>query len=122
MTRLSRVFVYGTLKRGGTNHPLLAKQTFEGEAVSAPGFRMYELDGYPGLVRDETDHDGVTGEVWTVDSACLARLDELEGTAEGLYLRTPIPLLAPFNAAPVEAFLYRRSTAGRKPIGRTWPV
>lgn len=116
------IFVYGTLKRAGSNHHLLAGQQFVGDARTRPGFRLYQLDGYPGMVRDQADEDGIDGEVWSVNHECLRRLDELEGLAEGVYVRIPIPLQAPFDQQVVEAYLYAQSVAGRKPLGRSWPV
>jgi gamma-glutamylcyclotransferase (GGCT)/AIG2-like uncharacterized protein YtfP len=115
------VFVYGTLKRGGENHSFLANQTFLGEAHTVPGFRLYELDGYPGMVDYPDDRDGVTGELWSVDSATLSRLDELEGVEVGLYRRQRIPLQSPFERSAAETYLYARSVAGRREIGSSWP-
>ena len=66
------------------------------------------------------DRDGVTGEVWSVDDACLAQLDLLEGLAEGLYRRERVRLLPPFADQSVEAYLYARSITGRKDLGSTW--
>ncbi len=114
------IFVYGTLKRGSSNHSFLAGQTFLGEAQSAPGFRLFELDGYPGLVPRPDDREGVSGEVWSVDPACLARLDILEGTAEGLYRREPLPLLPPYADQVVEAYVYSHGVEGRREIGTRW--
>lgn len=117
-----RIFVYGTLKRGGTNHHWLQGQTFVAPAQTVPGFRMYALDGYPGLVAAPDDRNGVTGEIWEVDGRCLAALDELEGIAEGLYRRVPIPLADAPPGEVVEAYLYARSVEGRAALGPTWPV
>jgi gamma-glutamylaminecyclotransferase len=114
------IFVYGTLKRGGSNHLYLAGQTFVGEARTSPGFTLFDLEGYPGMVADPTAQEGVTGEVWSVDAAALAHLDGLEGLADGLYRREPVPLLAPFDQRRVEGYLYARSTKGRTKIGSTW--
>ena len=83
---MTLVFVYGTLKRGGGNHHFLAGQAFVDEARTARGYTLYDLSGYPGMVRQDDDDTGVMGEVWSVDDECLARLDVLECTAEGLYL------------------------------------
>jgi gamma-glutamylaminecyclotransferase len=115
------IFVYGTLKRGCANHRLLDGQKLVGEARTAPGFRLYELDGYPGMVAQPDDRDGVLGEIWSVDLAALARLDALEGLADGLYRRELIPLLPPFAARGTEAYLYARSVAGRRDLGMVWP-
>ena len=114
------VFVYGTLKRGGSNHASLAGQAFVGTARTAPGFRLYALDGYPGMIRLPADRDGVHGEVWSVDGEALAELDRLEGLDEGLYRREAVPLLAPFSGQTVEAYLYARSVAGRRDLGSIW--
>ena len=117
---MSLVFVYGTLKRGCSNHHHLAGQTFVGLARTRPGFWLFDVGGFPGLVAHPTDADGVAGEVWLVDPGCLERLDELEGVAEGLYRRAGIPLESPFAESAVEAYLYPHSIAGRTELGSSW--
>ena len=117
---MTLVFVYGTLKRGFSNHHFMAGQSFVGTATSAAGFALFDLGGYPGLVPAPASPEGVSGEVWSVDEACLARLDELEGTAEGLYRRERIPLLGPFSASSVQAYVYLGGTEGRRPLGSAW--
>jgi gamma-glutamylaminecyclotransferase len=114
------IFVYGTLKRQGENHGQLSGQQFVGTARTAPGFRLYDVGGYPGMVRVPGDCDGVTGEVWSVDAGCLARLDAFEGVPEGLYVRERVPLLPPFDQAEVEAYIYPHATTGRTELGSTW--
>jgi len=114
------IFVYGTLKRGCSNHPFLAGQTFVGAAHTACGYTLYELPGYPGMVANAGHPAGVAGEVWLVDDECLARLDALEGTTEGLYRRAAVPLLAPFSERRVEAYLYVPSVEGLRMLGGTW--
>lgn len=118
---MNLIFVYGTLKRGCSNHAFLAGQAFLGEARTVPGFRLFDLDGFPGMVPRADDRDGVSGEIWSVDPECLARLDILEGTAEGLYRRKPVPLLAPFAERSVESYLYLRGVDGRREVGSVWP-
>lgn len=117
---MTRVFVYGTLKRGCRNHHFLAGQQFLGEARTAPGFTLFSLGDYPGMVRSVDAGHHVVGEVWAVDTAGLAALDELEGLAEGLYERVSIPLAPPFADQPVQTYLYLRSLAGRPAIGSVW--
>jgi gamma-glutamylaminecyclotransferase len=114
------IFVYGTLKRGLSNHHFLAGQAFVGHARTAPGYALYELSGYPGMVPTPGNAEGVAGEVWSVDDACLAHLDELEGTDQGLFRREPVPLLAPFAAMQVETYLYNESLVGRRLVGSIW--
>ena len=119
---MSYVFVYGTLKRGGSNHRYLQGQTFIAPATTVPGYRLYRLDGYPGMVPDPAHSHGVHGEIWEVDAAGLAALDELEGVAENLYRRAPVPLAAPYQAIHVETYLYAQSICGRAELGPHWPV
>jgi gamma-glutamylcyclotransferase (GGCT)/AIG2-like uncharacterized protein YtfP len=116
---MTRLFVYGTLKRGGENHSFLAGQTYVGPARTVPGFALFSLGTFPGMVRDSAATDGVTGEVWAVDEACLAALDDLEGVAENLYERTSIELAGGIGG-PAETYLYRRSVKDRPRIGSTW--
>ena len=117
---MTRVFVYGTLKQGGSNHGFLAGQHFVGDARTTGGFALYEVADYPGMVRSSDGTGSVTGEVWEVDAACLQQLDALEGIDQGLYVREPVALEVPFAGQPVETYFYVRSIAGLRPIGPTW--
>jgi gamma-glutamylaminecyclotransferase len=114
------IFVYGTLKRDCSNHHFLAGQKFIGLGRTVPGFRLYSLGGFPGMVTQEGDEAGVTGEVWAVDAEALVRLDGLEGVDEGLYRRESVKLVHPFDVREVEGYVYARSVAGRKDLGSTW--
>jgi len=119
---MTTVFVYGTLKRGGTNHLFMAGQKFLGDVRTVSGFTLYSLGDYPGMVRAPGDTNGVTGELWSVDDACLAELDALEGLDEGLYERVDV-LLAPNRfTGSAQTYLYLRPHHGLAPIGATWPV
>jgi gamma-glutamylaminecyclotransferase len=116
----SLLFLYGTLKRGQINHHLVMKQRFVAPAQTQPGFTLYELDGYPGMVAATEGRDGVIGEIWQIDAACLTLLDEFEGVSEGIYRRTPVPLIPPHENTVVEAYVYAQSTTGRRLIGNIW--
>jgi gamma-glutamylcyclotransferase (GGCT)/AIG2-like uncharacterized protein YtfP len=72
------------------------------------------------MVADAAGAEGVSGEVWSVDEACLSGLDVLEGTSEGLYRREKVRLLEPFAQRHVEAYLYLRSVAGARRLGAVW--
>ena len=117
---MKRLFVYGTLKRGCHNQGYLAGQHFVGEARTAPGFRLFDLGGFPGMVTHPTDQGGVTGEVWDVDTSALEQLDQLEGIALGVYRRERVPLLAPFDQVSIEAYTYPHDIIGRREVGSTW--
>jgi len=113
------LFVYGTLKRGFKNHRHIADQRFVCEARTAPGYRLYNLGDYPGLVVEATDTLGVTGELWEVDADSLARLDEFEGVAEGLYRRVRVELDGSSHQDHADTYLYARGP-GQNRIGPTW--
>lgn len=117
-----RLFLYGTLRRGGSAHHRMSGQRFLGDARTAPGYGLYRLSGYPGLVAVPDHAEGVVGEVWEVDDAALAALDAYEGVPEGLYRREPLPLLAPFAQDRIEAYVYARSVSGREFLGSAWPL
>lgn len=114
------LFVYGTLKRGCSNHRFLADQTFVGAARTPAGYRLYDLGGYPGIFETPDDREGVVGEVWSVDEEALRELDRFEGVHEGLYRRAPISLAAPFTDQNIEAYLSVLPLNGRPEVGSEW--
>ena len=131
------VFVYGTLKRGGSNHGRLTGQTYVGNARTDRGVTLYSLGvqdgrggagGYPGLVYSSTDKDGVTGELWYIDNTTLTSLDELEGVAEGLYIRENAvlvewpELLTAAEAANAQLYRYLRPVDSASHLGSYWKV
>lgn len=69
------VFVYGTLRKGGSNHFRMEAADFLGRGNIAG--RMWKIDWYPILIRggDTT----VRGELYLVSEENLALLDEFEG-------------------------------------------
>ena len=118
-----KLFVYGTLKRGDCRSHLLADATYLGEAVTDPRYKLYTHGPYPALIDAErVGLPGVPiqGELYAVDAATLARLDEEEGLDEGLYERRPISLADPDGSA--EAYFYLRSIADMTDCGERWIV
>lgn len=107
------LFIYGTLKRGGSNHEQLAGQEYLGEACTLPGHRLYDLGEYPGLVRAQGVADYVHGELWRVSGECLHQLDRFEGVPEGLYRRSAIELDELHGDLVVETYFYLRDLSGR---------
>ncbi|MEY4941730.1 MAG: hypothetical protein RIQ93_3465 [Verrucomicrobiota bacterium] len=114
------VFVYGTLKRGCSNHAQLAGQTFMGEARTTPGYRLFKASAYPGMVRQPQAPGSIQGEVWSIDPDRLKRLDDFEGVADGIYRREHITLEPPYAGKHIEAYLYGRSIEGRPDLGSAW--
>lgn len=76
----SLVFVYGTLRSGGSNHFRMQQARFV-SAARVLG-RLYRIDWYPGLVLD-SEGGWISGELFAVDASLLAALDAFEGLAVG---------------------------------------
>lgn len=112
---MTRVFVYGTLKRGGDNHEWLAGQRFVTTARTLPRYRMFDLGGYPGMVRDD-EGVAVEGEIWEVDEGGLIRLDVLEDVDGGEYERVKIEL----EDGDAEGYIYLQSIKDRPEAGVCW--
>ncbi len=101
------VFVYGTLRRGGTNHFRM-----EGADFISPGTvmgRLYRIDWYPGLVLDDAG-DEIHGEVYSVGPELLAGLDVFEGISAGEvdgseYRRVHVTVMQR-NSQPITAWVW----------------
>lgn len=120
-TSRAQLFIYGTLKRGCSNHRVLAGQTFLGNARTAAGYRLYDFGEYPGMIAVANDQQGVTGELWSVEPDVIAKLDAFEGLPEGLYRRERVTLLSPFADLRAEAYFYNLSVLGRPELTNgTW--
>ena len=81
------VFVYGTLRRGGANHALVAHARFLGPATTVDRYALF-VDGIPFLAPAPAVHR-VRGELFAVDADTLAALDRLEGHPRW-YERRPV--------------------------------
>lgn len=113
------LFVYGTLRRGGCRHGPLARQRFLGECHSAPLYRLYDLDSYPGLAHAQ-EGGVVHGELYEVDHALVASLDAVEGAPSWFDL-APVEIVG--RVGPVWAYYYKQNPTGRPivPGGRWEP-
>ncbi len=74
------VFVYGTLRRSGSNHFRMAGAEFI--AAGTITGRMYRIDWYPGLVLDDAG-DEIHGDIYSVTPELLSSLDVFEGLSAG---------------------------------------
>jgi gamma-glutamylaminecyclotransferase len=74
----TKVFVYGTLKKGFGNHPILSNAKFLGEAhTMEASFQMYSLGGFPAVTLEGNQR--IIGEVYEVeDPSIISNMDELE--------------------------------------------
>ncbi len=77
------VFVYGTLRKGGSNHFRMDGAEFVGKGVVKG--EIYQIDTNPKLVFPALKLDGecrVVGEVYQVSETQLKALDAFEGISE----------------------------------------
>lgn len=116
-----RVFLYGTLKRGGALHHHVQDQQFAGVAHTCTLGRLYNLGWYPGLIED-SDGVAIEGEVWEVDDATLDILDEVEGVNDGLYERRLIQMQSPFDRDDVITYFYLGDVTDCPDCGPCWRV
>ncbi|XP_047971902.1 putative gamma-glutamylcyclotransferase At3g02910 [Salvia hispanica] len=93
------IFTYGTLKQGFSNHNLLQDLISSGDAAFAGSGRTalrLPLVCGPFRVPFLLDLPGrghrVSGELYAVSAAALARMDDLEGISRGHYERRPIQI------------------------------
>ena len=102
--------------RGQINHELLAGAEFIGEGVTSKAFGFYagpdrgadahELPQIPYAYEQPASGEAavqVQGEVWAVDAATLAALDQLEGHPDW-YQRKSVRVL--ISEKDIETFMY----------------
>lgn len=117
------VFVYGTLKKGYSNHRLLAGANFVGNGVVF-GYRLVRITSIPGAIPGPTLSSKIHGEVWEINAHQLDMCDQLEGHPH-VYTRTPMHVhtdkgnVTAWGYVLSPAFTYRRTVT---PIpGGRWP-
>jgi gamma-glutamylcyclotransferase (GGCT)/AIG2-like uncharacterized protein YtfP len=98
-----KIFVYGTLMRGESNHRLLAGARLLALVRTAPRYTLVSLGGFPGLI--EGGRTSVVGEVYALTGdAMLAALDRLEGHPR-FYERKLVTLARPGLDGSVEGYV-----------------
>ena len=95
-----RLFVYGSLKRGGLHHAELAGALFLGEAKTLPGYALVPLGEYLALV-PQAEAGSVVGELYELGQERFSALDEFEGPE---YERVTLEVL--FGAEKSKALAY----------------
>lgn len=101
-----RVFVYGTLRHGESNHSLLRQATLLGLHTLPGGYCLYDLGPYPAAVQAAGGAQ-LVGEVYEIDRTILRDLDELEEYPE-VYDRATVT--TPYGDAFV--YLYQQTVVG----------
>lgn len=115
-----KVFVFGTLKRGYSNHVVLGgEHRLVGEAETTSCYRMYSA-GFPVILADGDGHR-VTGELYEVPPKQLIHLDRLEG--EGRMYDRKVEEVTLKSGSPIPCYIYvgcdrywDRQFSGREPM------
>jgi len=84
-----RIFVYGSLMRGMSNHRLIMNGHFLQEDATPPYYTLLDLGAFPAVITQGIT--AVYGELYEVNKDILKNLDTLEGHPQ-FYRRTPIQL------------------------------
>ena len=116
VSALHRLFVYGSLRSGEAEHALLERARPLGPCRTAAGFALVDLGEYPALVAGEGT---VEGELYEVDDATLAALDDYEDHPT-LFERVSVDLEDGSAALTYRGAACVVDDAPRVPSGR-WP-
>lgn len=112
------LFVYGSLKQGFPLSVHMQRHKFLGEALTVPGYILYDLGWYPGMkINGEYDcsqgemvwvpQGQVKGELWEVND--FSHLDQVEGP---YFRRIEIKLQTP-QKEEVQTYLYGGKAQGQ---------
>lgn len=107
---MHRVFVYGTLRKGGGNHERLLKGAqFVGDAKTKENYIML-ASGIP-FVSEEAGPSQIVGEVYDVTDEELVRLDQLESyypedLEKSWYKRQVITVILDKDQSETQAGIY----------------
>ena len=104
--KMHLVFVYGSLKKGFSNHPVIENSKFLGNTETVDrNFRMFSLNYFPTVAETEGEDFTIIGELYDVDTKTLQDLDRLEGNGH-LYNRKKVKVY--WGLDIVEAWMYLR--------------
>ncbi len=99
---MHKLFVYGTLKKGFSNHHFLKGAKFLGKAITKHKYALYETSipyAYP-----YEKVSPIRGELYEVDTQTIRKIDLLEGHPHA-YRREKVPVLLE-NGEEVFAWIY----------------
>jgi gamma-glutamylcyclotransferase (GGCT)/AIG2-like uncharacterized protein YtfP len=117
------LFAYGTLQHPARRAAVIGDATPCG-IVATGSVRgvLYDAGEYPVLRPSDAATDRVPGLLLDVDDAALARLDEYEGTASGLYRRERYDVeLAGGRVVEAWVYVYAQSVSDLCRIA-AWPA
>lgn len=90
------------------------KSEFIGEVYTKPNYLMYDLGGFPGLVKSDSGMQ-IYGELYEVSDELVRQLDIIEASPY-LYKRESIDI----EGHEAVSYLYQRETDGFETCGNCW--
>jgi len=113
-----KVIAFGTLKRGFPLHHGLAGAQFCGEYRTVERFPMLIAGPWfaPMIFNEPGVGHQLTGELYRIDEASLARLDVIESVGKPGNLRIPVDVAPVDGGEPCTAFAFMKSRALADPI------
>ena len=113
-----KVIAFGTLKRGFPLHHGLAGAQFCGEYRTVERFPMLIAGPWfaPMIFNEPGVGHQLTGELYRIDEAGLARLDAMESVGQPGNLRISVHVAPVQGGAPCTAFAFMKSRALADPI------
>ena len=97
-----KVFVYGTLKKGGWNHSFMDGSQYLGTGSLGKDYSLF-VDSLPKVVFAASEN-GVEGELYEVSYETLKKLDHLEG--HPLFYERQLTKIFLEDGTDTEAFVY----------------
>lgn len=102
----SLIFVYGTLKKGFSNHAYMYGSKFVGKSTTVEKYPMVD-SGIPYMYKSDGNGFQIKGEVYRVPKSRMPSIDNLEGHPTW-YKRTPIEVTFEDGSVhTVEAYIMR---------------
>ncbi|GAL83583.1 gamma-glutamylcyclotransferase family protein ytfP [Sporocytophaga myxococcoides] len=77
--KIEKIFVYGTLRKGGTAYHLMSSCMLLEEGITVSGFKLYDAGEYPFAFYTADPMDIITGDMFEIKEDILISLDEYEG-------------------------------------------
>lgn len=108
------VFVYGTLMSGERAAHILEENEYCG-TFCLRDYATYNVSYYPGI--KPCIGETVIGEVYLVDDACIARMDEYEGEGD-LYIRKLVAVENEESSIEAYVYVYNRTVHGEVVCGK----
>ncbi|TWT00615.1 gamma-glutamylcyclotransferase [Planomicrobium sp. CPCC 101079] len=120
-----KLFVYGSLKRGGKYHSYLGEATLVAEHAMADGVIYDSGLGYPAAVLSEPGK--ITGEIYEIPDELWPALDDLEGYTGGSAtdLFNKLTITVESNGEQIDAIAYvakDQKLLKTKVMGGVWDV